>query len=107
MLFSYLSFAEKRTIPDYHDPAQVCGGEVSVDHDKCTGCKLCFKACPADVLLWKDKKPNMRSEGINECVLCGACIAICPENAITAVRAQRYTGYYKTIDRGELIQPRV
>ena len=101
-----ISFFEKLTIPDYDDPTQVCGGEVRVDSEKCTGCKLCFNSCPADALTYENKQSKMKMSGINECILCCACIAICPENAITAVRASKYSGFFKTIDRGEMVAPR-
>ena len=51
-----------------------------VDVKKCTGCKLCVKACPVFVLELKDKKALV-SHG-DFCIECGHCGAVCPEGAV-------------------------
>jgi formate hydrogenlyase subunit 6/NADH:ubiquinone oxidoreductase subunit I len=52
-----------------------------------------------------DKKPRMKQP--IECMMCADCVAMCPEDAITATRNYRYTGYYKTIGFGNLQKPRL
>jgi NAD-dependent dihydropyrimidine dehydrogenase PreA subunit len=102
-----LTFSERRRIPIYDDPQQIKNGVVKIDVEKCTGCGWCIKACPADALVLEDKKSKMRTNVFNECMGCGDCAAICPEDAITPVKGYEYTGYYKTIERGELLPPRL
>ena len=80
---------------------------IEIDHEKCKICGMCIRACAADALAEEDKKIMMRPPGINECMACGDCVAICPENAITQVKGYEYTGYYKTIDRGDMLLPRL
>jgi ferredoxin len=38
---------------------------------------------------------------------CADCVAICPEGAIRLKSSYRFTKYFKTIDRGELLPPRL
>lgn len=53
--------------------------KISVDTSKCIGCELCIKNCVAHNI----KKHNEKAEIILEdCVLCGQCVAICPKKAI-------------------------
>jgi len=98
---------EKVIIPTYNDPDQVMAGEVVFDYEKCTGCTTCSQACPADSILMEEKKPRMKARGQNECIACGACIAICPEGAIRLKSTPVYTGYFKTIDQGKVEPPRL
>ena len=101
------SFLEKVLIPTYNDPAQIAAGGVEFDYEKCSGCSICVEACPADSLVFEDKKPYLKPSGANECIACGDCVAICPEEAIKVTRGYRYTKYFKTIDQGELKPPRL
>lgn len=102
-----LTFSEKRRIPIYDDPDQINNGLVEVDESKCNGCGFCVKACPADALVIENKLSKMPENHLNECMGCGDCMAICPEDAIALTKGYEYTGYFKTIDRGELVPPRL
>ena len=100
-----LSKEEKKKIPRYDDPSQIEMGLIEFDLDKCNGCSLCVRACPADAIKLQDKKAKMVDNP--QCMACGDCVAICPENVITLVKSYRYSGRYKTIDQGGLELPRL
>ncbi len=101
------SFLDKILIPTYNDPDQIEAGSVEFDYEKCSGCSICVEACPADSILFENKKPFLKPSGANECIACGDCVAICPEGAIRVSRGYRYTKYFKTIDQGEPKPPRL
>ena len=101
------SFLEKVLIPTYNDPAQIGAGIVEFDYEKCSGCSICVEACPADSIVFQDKQPNLKPTGANECIACGDCVAICPEGAIKVTKGYQYTGYFKTVDQGDLKTPRL
>ena len=102
-----ITTAERWRIPDYNDPDQISPGQIEIDFEKCTGCGLCVKACPADAIVLDNKKPRMQPPGINECMGCGDCVPICPAEAVTLIKSNDFTGYYKTLERGELDFPRL
>jgi ferredoxin len=104
---TFLSRSEKLKIPTYDDPDEVQEGEIEIDYEKCSGCWLCIKICPASALELDHKRPIMVPTRVNECMACGDCVAICGEKAITLKKSLRCTGFYKTIDHGELLLPRL
>lgn len=102
-----LSWREKLRVPTYGDPEQILAGEVAFDCDKCSGCGICAQACPAKAIVFENKRPGLKASSQNECIACGDCAAICPEGAIRVVRGYSYTGFYKTIDHGDIQPPRL
>jgi formate hydrogenlyase subunit 6/NADH:ubiquinone oxidoreductase subunit I len=101
------SLLDRILIPTYDDRDQITPGEVVFDYGKCTGCSICVEACPADTILFEDKRPHLKPRETNECMSCGDCAAICPEGAIRISKKYRFTKYFKTIDQGELQAPRL
>ncbi len=101
------SLLERILIPTVDDRGEIASGEVEFDYEKCTGCSLCVQACPADTLLFEEKKPLIKQGKKNECMACGDCVAICPEGAIRLTKSYRFSKYYRTIDQGALTAPRL
>ena len=70
-------------------PAHICKNLVQyqVDAEKCIGCGICMRACPADCIHPTDytpeghKKPSVKIDQ-KACVKCGACMDGCKFKAI-------------------------
>lgn len=77
-------------VVDKKCPAGVCKDLLSfeIDKDKCFGCSMCAKQCPAEAISVTDytapgkKKPAYEIDK-DKCVKCGACIATCKFKAIS------------------------
>ncbi|MDD6889107.1 MAG: 4Fe-4S binding protein [Bacteroidales bacterium] len=67
-------------------------GAVVIDTERCKGCNLCVVACPANVLLLKDKEVNDRGYHFaymahqQACIGCSACATVCPDACIEVYR---------------------
>jgi len=53
-----------------------------IDHDLCTGCKICVFSCPMDVIRMDKEKKKAVIRYPEDCMLCGWCEIDCPENAV-------------------------
>ena len=71
-------------IRDKKCPAKYCQGLVKyvIDAEKCKGCTMCSKKCPAGAISGEKKKPHVIDR--NKCIGCGACMATCKFDAISA-----------------------
>ena len=77
-------------VVDKKCPAGVCKGLLTfvIDKDKCIGCGMCARNCPADAIIKTDyvapghKLPSYTID-TDKCVKCGACIANCKFKAIS------------------------
>lgn len=54
---------------------------LTLQTDKCIGCKLCTQVCPHLVFTMEDKKARITNK--ENCMECGACARNCPVEAIT------------------------
>ena len=64
-------------------PAKYCAGLIKykIDADKCKGCSLCSKKCPANAITGEVKKPFTIER--DKCIGCGACMANCKFGAVS------------------------
>ncbi len=69
-------------IKDKHCPAGVCKSLLTyvIDRDKCRGCTLCAKTCPAGAIIGTVKNPHIIDP--DKCIKCGACMEKCHFGAI-------------------------
>ena len=74
-------------VRDKRCPALVCKALIAfaIDPDKCVGCLLCKKACPAGAISGERKKVHVIDPAA--CTKCGLCWSVCP----AGVRAVRKT----------------
>ena len=110
-----LGILERLFLPGYNNTKQVTWASIKIDIDRCIGCGMCVRACPADSIRIENKKAAMKpaggrinsEAGLSQCMGCGDCMALCPAGAIMLDRPYKWTRYFKTIDRGELAPPRL
>ena len=57
--------------------------EIKVDIDKCDGCGTCVDVCPVGVFELREGKSTVVNP--DECLVCRACEAQCPNNAIEVI----------------------
>ena len=69
-------------IVDKKCPAGVCKDllQFKIDPDKCKGCTLCARTCPADAIIGLVREVHMIDS--EKCLKCGACIEKCRFGAI-------------------------
>ncbi len=72
-------------IVDKKCPAGVCKALLSyeIDKEKCRGCTLCARQCPAGAISGTVKNPHTIDKA--KCVKCGACMEACKFGAISKV----------------------
>ncbi len=52
----------------------------AIDPQKCTGCTLCRRKCPADAISGERKQPHVIDD--SACIKCGACLEACKFGAV-------------------------
>lgn len=64
-------------IKDKICPANHCKELISyvILPEKCTGCKLCLKSCPAEAITGEKKQPHTINQ--EKCIKCGTCMDLC------------------------------
>ncbi len=67
-------------------PALVCKELINyfIDPDKCVGCLLCLKNCPADAILGGNKMIHVIVQ--EKCIKCGACLEVCPKKVSAVIK---------------------
>lgn len=72
-------------IRDKSCPNKVCTDlfHFSIDKDRCIGCSLCSRKCPATCISGSREEKFTINQG--DCVKCGNCQDVCPVKAIDRI----------------------
>jgi len=73
----YEAHIRERRCPAHQCPALV---KFVIDHEKCNGCMLCARQCPAHCILGEKQLPHTIVE--EQCTKCGKCFTVCNFDAI-------------------------
>jgi formate hydrogenlyase subunit 6/NADH:ubiquinone oxidoreductase subunit I len=71
--------AEEANIPDRFR------GRLKFEPEKCIGCKICVKDCPADaIIIEKIGEKFEATVDLDKCIYCAQCVDSCPKKALHA-----------------------
>lgn len=56
-------------------------GRIAYDRDKCIGCQLCIRVCPAKVIQFRPEVKKIRMH-VTRCTFCAQCVDACPVGAL-------------------------
>jgi NADH:ubiquinone oxidoreductase subunit F (NADH-binding)/Pyruvate/2-oxoacid:ferredoxin oxidoreductase delta subunit len=73
-------------IKDKRCPAKVCKDLINyyIDPDKCVGCMVCLKNCPAGAISGDKKMVHVIDQG--KCIKCGTCFDLCPPKVRAVIK---------------------
>ncbi|MBC7098200.1 4Fe-4S binding protein [Candidatus Bipolaricaulota bacterium] len=57
-------------------------GKLTYDREKCIGCQLCIRVCPASVIKFKPEEKKIRIH-VARCTFCSQCVDACPVGALS------------------------
>ena len=63
-------------------------GALQFHGDRCVGCKLCVRVCPAAALEIEKAEDRFKAVvHMDKCIFCGQCVYSCHKNALENTRA--------------------
>lgn len=83
--FSYISFGENLLYKIFSEKMfhKIMFGEREFKYNKCTGCGVCAKRCPMQIIEMRDKKPEINENRSADCCYCAECYNKCKFDAIS------------------------
>ena len=51
---------------------------IQFNRETCRNCYKCIRACPVKSIAFKDNRAQIIQ---SDCIQCGACFVVCPQNA--------------------------
>jgi formate hydrogenlyase subunit 6/NADH:ubiquinone oxidoreductase subunit I len=63
-------------------------GKINFTPEKCIGCKLCMRDCPANAInIIKTGDKKFKAEILlDHCIYCGQCVDVCAKQALSITR---------------------
>jgi len=56
-------------------------GKIAYNREKCIGCQLCIRVCPAQVIQFLPEVKKIRMH-VARCTFCAQCVDACPVDAL-------------------------
>ena len=56
-------------------------GKIVYERDKCIGCKICIRVCPANAIEFIKETKTVRIY-VTQCIFCSQCNDVCPVNCL-------------------------
>ena len=83
--FSYVSFGENLLYNIFSEKMlhKIMFGKREFNYSKCSGCGVCAKRCPMQIIVIRDKKPEINENSSADCCYCAECYNKCKFDAIS------------------------
>ena len=74
---------------------------VTIDKNKCKGCKICSKICPTNAIMMKyDNRGELYAEvDYKKCIFCHKCVTACPYGKVEVKTPVAYKSMMKEIEK--------
>jgi formate hydrogenlyase subunit 6/NADH:ubiquinone oxidoreductase subunit I len=96
-------------LPIWDDPREAIYHKVTIELEKCDGCKLCTVVCPANLLELYGPKDNLKvrlKADVTGCMSCNNCFAVCVARGVYATEPYDFAGFYEQKAIGPFEFPR-
>jgi formate hydrogenlyase subunit 6/NADH:ubiquinone oxidoreductase subunit I len=79
-------------------------GKIKFDAQKCIGCKICMRDCPANAIeIEKIGEKQFRAMmSLDKCIYCAQCVDSCPKSALSATKEFELAGFDRNKMRVEI-----
>lgn len=67
-------------------------GRIAYDKDKCIGCRLCVRVCPANAISYITEEKKIMVH-VDRCCFCAQCTEICPVQCLSMSNEFLLTSY--------------